>query len=454
MQSLATRSLALSRRVVPTQLPRRLSTGPGTALDASAIASAAGHSSRGASASGVAAAATEDPGSGHGSGSESGEGASGVWSEMGELVLFGAGMYVLTNYFINTTQCVGPSMAPSISTDGDVLLTVPFCLYRHLRGGLPQLGSVVISTSPTSPDQTVCKRVLGLPGETITVRPPPGRYTPIRAFSTAPGDREPLIDRPPFGAASYQLVLPRGHVWLQGDNLDDSTDSRIYGPVPLALIQSVAMLRIWPFSTAGALPGSPPLPPLPLAPPRPQRFVPTRREEEDVEGGDIELWGSEFLGEEAARRGGPMAGRPPALDSSPALDDGAPGTTGVAGGAPSGDGLESTAATGTQGLPDGAVDGHGIVSGRAGSELEREMVSGSHTEALAVVARLEESPPSPREGVGENERQARREKISIAVQQAEEALAKGRLMQDGERVAAAGGVDVRGAWGANVAPRV
>jgi len=86
---------------------------------------------------------------------------------MGELMMFGAGMYVLTNYFVNTTQCVGPSMVPSISTDGDVLLTMPFSLYRRLHGGLPKLGSVVISTSPSTPDQTVCKRVLGLPGDTI-----------------------------------------------------------------------------------------------------------------------------------------------------------------------------------------------------------------------------------------------------------------------------------------------
>ena len=35
--------------------------------------------------------------------------------------------------------------------------------------------------------------------------------------------------------------VPRGHVWLQGDNQSISRDSREYGPVPLALLRGRAM---------------------------------------------------------------------------------------------------------------------------------------------------------------------------------------------------------------------
>lgn len=34
-----------------------------------------------------------------------------------------------------------------------------------------------------------------------------------------------------------QFQVPRGHVWIEGDNKEGSKDSRIYGPVPYGLIQ-------------------------------------------------------------------------------------------------------------------------------------------------------------------------------------------------------------------------
>jgi len=38
--------------------------------------------------------------------------------------------------------------------------------------------------------------------------------------------------------------VPKGHVWVQGDNIYDSRDSRQFGPVPYGLIQGRAFLRV------------------------------------------------------------------------------------------------------------------------------------------------------------------------------------------------------------------
>ena len=54
--------------------------------------------------------------------------------------------------------------------------------------------------------------------------------------------------------------VPKGHVWLQGDNPSKSLDSRNYGPVPLSLVSRRAMYRLsfprahsllWPWARLG-----------------------------------------------------------------------------------------------------------------------------------------------------------------------------------------------------------
>ena len=40
------------------------------------------------------------------------------------------------------------------------------------------------------------------------------------------------------------LQVPKGHVWLSGDNVDNSVDSRTYGPVPYGLILGRVCYRV------------------------------------------------------------------------------------------------------------------------------------------------------------------------------------------------------------------
>lgn len=44
------------------------------------------------------------------------------------------------------------------------------------------------------------------------------------------------------------MIIPKGHVWLLGDNPEESIDSRHYGPVPIGLIQGKAICKILPLS--------------------------------------------------------------------------------------------------------------------------------------------------------------------------------------------------------------
>ncbi|MPC63969.1 Mitochondrial inner membrane protease subunit 1 [Portunus trituberculatus] len=52
------------------------------------------------------------------------------------------------------------------------------------------------------------------------------------------------------------FLVPKGHVWLEGDNHSNSTDSRNFGSVPAGLIRGRAVFRIWPLSDLGSLDSS------------------------------------------------------------------------------------------------------------------------------------------------------------------------------------------------------
>ncbi len=121
----------------------------------------------------------------------------------------------------------GGSMAPTLLED-DLVLVLPV--------RTPARGEVVLVRDPRDPSHVQVKRVAGLPGERIELR---------NGTLVVDGrrHREPhQHGRGPDGG----LVVPADHVAVLGDARDASTDSRVYGPVPLDLVDRRVPLRVWP----------------------------------------------------------------------------------------------------------------------------------------------------------------------------------------------------------------
>eukprot|EP00038_Savillea_parva_P002675 m.116385 g.116385 ORF g.116385 m.116385 type:complete len:228 (+) comp10919_c0_seq1:325-1008(+) len=135
----------------------------------------------------------------------------------GNVIRYACYIHVFTEYVCEVTLCVGPSMMPTLNQFGDIVLTEPWSLWKNKL----QRGDVVIAVSPRNPTSAVCKRILGMPGDVVC---------------TNTGEK---------AAKEYETV-PKGKVWLQGDNIHNSTDSRTYGAVPLGLIKGRAFARVWP----------------------------------------------------------------------------------------------------------------------------------------------------------------------------------------------------------------
>ncbi|KAK9843884.1 hypothetical protein WJX84_005986 [Apatococcus fuscideae] len=137
-------------------------------------------------------------------------------------LLVGGCVHLVREYIAEPTKCMGPSMLPTFNPRGDVLIQ------EHLSVTFKQIrvGDVVFAISKNDPRHIVCKRVLGMEGDTVEVRE--GRQGELRVEK-----------------------VPAGHVWLQGDNTINSTDSRHYGPVPYAMLVGKAFAKVLPLSQAG-----------------------------------------------------------------------------------------------------------------------------------------------------------------------------------------------------------
>jgi signal peptidase I len=135
------------------------------------------------------------------------------------------------------------AMAPSLEASDHILCwsRVPERLER---------GSVVLFTMPDLPGDTpFVKRVVGLPGETVSA----DRGAPVRVDGAPLA--EPYADvtgSPAFGP----LTLPEGAYFLVGDDRDRSSDSRVHGPVPRGAVTGVCTRIIAPAGRRGRIPGT------------------------------------------------------------------------------------------------------------------------------------------------------------------------------------------------------
>ncbi|GFR45042.1 hypothetical protein Agub_g6412 [Astrephomene gubernaculifera] len=126
--------------------------------------------------------------------------------------------YVVSRYGVFVSKVTGPSMFPTFAGRGDFVIAEAV---TPMWGQLHK-GDVVICTRPVDPAESIIKRVVALEGEEVVLYP----------------DRESSEVR--------RIKVPPGHVWIQGDNLTHSLDSRQYGAVPLALVRGRVVLQVWP----------------------------------------------------------------------------------------------------------------------------------------------------------------------------------------------------------------
>ena len=129
--------------------------------------------------------------------------------------------------YVGTVKLIdGRSMQPTFNTRGreyNDLVVLDRWSARQLD---LRRGDVVVLRAPNHPEELMTKRVVGLPGDCV----------------------QPRADARMGPAPTY---VPRGHVWVEGDNSQASNDSNNFGAVAAALIEARVSYKIWPLEERG-----------------------------------------------------------------------------------------------------------------------------------------------------------------------------------------------------------
>ena len=138
----------------------------------------------------------------------------------------------------------GASMEPNF--EDRQYLIIDELTYRFR---LPERGEICVFRYPNDPSQFFIKRIIGLPGETVSVSGGSVTITTVQGKTQKldeTGYLSPLV----LTAGEKSVTLGTDEYFVLGDNRPNSLDSRIFGVLPKKDIVGRVMLRGWPLTKA------------------------------------------------------------------------------------------------------------------------------------------------------------------------------------------------------------
>jgi signal peptidase I len=148
--------------------------------------------------------------------------------------------FIAYGLMFNFSVVRGSSMSPGIHDGDRILVNHLSYLFQDVHRG-----DIVVLQYPLDPSLDYIKRVIGLPGDEVSIEPS-GVYVNGKRLD------EPYVAMQDAHARLISHVEPE-HFFVLGDNRPHSSDSREFGQVPRENLRGKVDLRVWPPSRVGAL---------------------------------------------------------------------------------------------------------------------------------------------------------------------------------------------------------
>lgn len=182
-------------------------------------------------------------------------------------VLLALGLALFIRFFIAAPYVVqGSSMEPTFE-NWDYLITDRIS-YQFTE---PKRGDIVVFCLPSEEPctllaraqeglwrapRTLIKRVIGLPGETVSISAEGVRITNATATEGFFIDETYVAPTNKGGPSNVEITLGENEYFVLGDNRRVSSDSRVWGVLPREDIVGHVLLRLFPFSHIEIMPGN------------------------------------------------------------------------------------------------------------------------------------------------------------------------------------------------------
>ena len=170
------------------------------------------------------------------------------------IVIAGAAALTLRTYVVAPYYIPSASMEPTLrggdgTTDDRIL--VDKVTYRVHD---PHTGDIVVFNRPATwdvSDKTLVKRIVGLPGDIVSLRNGLVYVNGLRLTETYLNPACGAAPTKPLVAGKTQWRVPMDDYFVMGDNRCNSEDSRLFGPVPRSKIVGRVFVIVWPLSRFG-----------------------------------------------------------------------------------------------------------------------------------------------------------------------------------------------------------